>query len=107
MDVLGSLKESVSNQCFKDIESLVEQYINELKDHTKRTASEMTYKIGVAQDEAAKTAEGKDREYSKDQAAKRMHQSNVIWNKYENQVIARKKAEEADKRKSVDTPEKK
>lgn len=90
---------NVSEECFNDILSLVEEVINELRDETVRNASLKNMAISQAQeDNLPNVSKVKDIEYVKDDIAKRKHRAQVLKNKYENRVL--KKVEEAEKKKN-------
>ena len=84
---------------------LMEEIINEVSDRVYRIGKNKAADIGNAQEEAAKTAEGEDKEWTKDQVAKRSHQAAVLDDKYERQVA--KRAEEKYKKSRVDKSSKK
>ena len=103
MDIFESLENlPVSEECFDEIMGIVEEIINEVSDRIGRNKAG---DIGSAQEEAAKTAEGEDKEWAKDQAAKRNHQAAVLDDKYERQ--AAKRAEEEYEKSKVDRSSKK
>ena len=75
---IESLSESVSESCYSDIVGLVEEYINELRDRTLRTAKDTAFEISKAQeDEVEKVKKEADKEWTKDQAAKNIKQ--LYW----------------------------
>ena len=79
---------------------LMEDIINELKDGPLRRAKNIAAAISDEQEKNApnvKSAE--DLEFVKDNIAKKKHQAVVIDDRYENQVVARAKAEEEAKKK--------
>ena len=84
---------------------LMEEVISEVSDRVYRIGKNKAADIGNAQEEAAKTAEGEDKEWTKDQVAKRSHQAAVLDDKYERQVA--KRAEEEYKKSKVDKSSKK
>lgn len=84
---------------------LMEEIINEVSDRVYRIGKNKASDIGNAQEEVAKTAEGEDKEWTKDQAAKRSHQAAVLNDKYERQVV--KRAEEEYRKSKVDRSSKK
>ena len=101
MSIFESLENlPVSEECFDYILGIVEEIINEVSDRTYRIRRNKAGDIGSAQEEAAKTAEGEDKEWTKDQAAKRSHQAAVLDDKYERQVA--KRAEEEYKKSKID-----
>ena len=79
---------------------LMEDIINELKDGPLRRAKNIAAAISDEQEKNApnvKSAE--DLEFVKDNIAKKKHKAVVIDDRYENQVVARAKAEEEAKKK--------
>ena len=106
MSIFESLENlPVSEECLNDIMGIVEEIINEVSDRVYRIGRNKAGDIGSAQEEAAKTAEGEDKEWAKDQAAKRNHQAAVLDDKYERQAAQR--AEEEYEKSKVDRSSKK
>ena len=102
MDIFESLENlNVSEECFKNIIELVEEYINELRDETIRNASDKNEAISKAQEEnLPNVKKSEDLEFVKDDIAKRKHRAQVLRDKYEKRVMAKVKKEESEKNKN-------
>lgn len=88
----------------EELLNVLEEIIDEMKDRFYREGSRKLDAISKAQDDIIPyLKKEEDIEYAKDEAAKRKHRANVVYNHYENQVLNRIKAEEESKKKRVDT----
>lgn len=100
MGIFESLENlQVSESCYHELITLVEEYINELRDKTIRNASDKYMSISQAQEEnLPNVKKPEDLEFVKDDIAKRKHRANVLKDKYEKRVMAKIKKEESEKK---------
>ena len=101
MSIFESLENlNVSEECFNDILSILEEYINELNSKTYRLSRDKAEAIVRAQEEnKANVKSADDLKAVEDDIAKRKHQAAIFNKKYEDQIVAELENKEKAKKK--------
>ena len=101
MDIFESLENlNVSEECFKNIIELVEEYISELNDGTYRRMKDIAQALADEQEKILPSVKGEEnRKFVEKDIAKRKRQALKAEKKYENQVVERAKKKYEDSKK--------
>ena len=98
----------VSEACFDEVLTLIEEYINELNDGTYRRARDIAKAVADEQEKYKKNVKSaEDLKNVEDDIIKKRHQAAIFGEKRESRVIEREKQKYEKNKKKIDTPPKK